>query len=93
MYQSNNNNQRTGARTLSLPSCSRILVLVFMCLITCVGTMAQSVSFSGSDKTLVITASGDLTNYKFVDTSYQVFTHDGGANISPNNWEIGRAHV
>lgn len=48
--------------------------------------MAQSVSFSGSDKTLVITASGDLTNYKFVDTSYQVFTHDGGANISPNNW-------
>lgn len=48
--------------------------------------MAQSVSFSGSGTTLVITASGDLTNYKFVDTSYQVFTHDGGANISPNDW-------
>lgn len=48
--------------------------------------MAQYVSFSGSGTTLVITASGDLTNYKFVDTSYQVFTHDGGANISPNNW-------
>ena len=93
MYQSNNNNQRTGARTLSLPSCSRILVLVFMCLITCVGTMAQSVSFSGSDKTLVITASGDLTNYKFVDTSYQVFTHDGGANISPNNWENNGSNI
>lgn len=44
--------------------------------------MAQSVSFSGSGTTLVITASGDLTNYSFVDDSYQVFTSTGANNVS-----------
>lgn len=50
------------------------------------GIRAQSVSFSNDGTDLVITASGDLTNYKFVDTSYQVFTSEGASNVSPNSW-------
>lgn len=50
------------------------------------GIRAQSVSFSNDGTDLVITASGDLTNYKFVDTSYQVFTNEGAAAVSPNSW-------
>lgn len=44
--------------------------------------MAQSVSFSGSDKTLVITASGDLTNYTMSDDSKKEFTSDATSAIA-----------
>lgn len=85
---SNNNNQGLEARTFSFPYCSRLLVSLILCLIATIGAQAQSVSFSASSdgKDLVITATGNLTNYKFVDTSYQVFTSEGAANVSPNSW-------
>lgn len=44
--------------------------------------MAQSVSFSGPDKTLVITASGDLTNYTMSDDSKKEFTSDATSAIA-----------
>jgi hypothetical protein len=61
-----------------------------MCLITCVGTMAQSVSFSGSGTTLVITASGNLTGYTMDDDSKKEFTSAAASLIAKNDegWTV-----